>query len=162
MGFWEVLKELIYVKRREQPWPASGVGHVRCHYRLLCFIHCLCSGYHAGFQPFGLRVCSDTQTRPCQRRPPLISCPLQLGSERGLGACCADVPRGGRHNLPSNMAKRGKSPRNMSGCRWNMVSMGFWSPTERGHGEPSAWPLASTPWCRACSHQDPPSAGESA
>lgn len=33
----------------------------------------------------------------------------------------------------------------MSGCRWNMVSMGFWSPTERGHGEPSAWPPASTP-----------------
>lgn len=24
----------------------------------------------------------------------------------------------------------------MSGCRWNMVSMGFWSPTEWGHGEP--------------------------
>lgn len=26
------------------------------------------------------------------------------------------------------MAKRGKRPRNISGCRWNMVSMGFWRP----------------------------------
>lgn len=37
-----------------------------------------------------------------------------------------------RPGVPSNMAKRGKSPRNMSGCRWNMVSMGFWRPAGQG------------------------------
>lgn len=25
MGFWGVLKEVIYVKRLEQPWPTSGL-----------------------------------------------------------------------------------------------------------------------------------------
>lgn len=35
----------------------------------------------------------------------------------------------------------------MSGCRWNMVSMGFWSPAERDTGEPSGLARPHPAWC---------------
>lgn len=121
----------------DQKSPGTPV-RTQCHCHLWSSTHTFCEGFvrlDSSHLASGLAPEPGTaKGRATPLTAVTVAATAALGSQQGLGSVVPRYHQDGQPNLPSNTAKRGKSPRNMSGCRWNMVSMGFWSPAEWGRG----------------------------
>lgn len=127
----------------------QGSVHTYCCYCSLDFMCFLCSIYHAGLQPFCLRLTIPQTMRFRGGTASLISiisaAPTVLGSGQGSVVCCTEVPSRGKAQRTFKYSKEREEPQEHEWLQVEHGVDGILEACRAGDGYHQVWPGPALP-----------------